>query len=55
MSSELTMTAVNDSPRYSNEDAQKISGATYGIPLQAELWFEALTKRKQHINYYLWQ
>lgn len=29
MSSGLNVTAVDDGPRYSNEDAQKISGATY--------------------------
>lgn len=29
VSSELYMTAVDDAPRYSNEDAQKIAGATY--------------------------
>lgn len=29
MSSELHVTAVGDGPRYSNEDAQKIAGATY--------------------------
>ena len=29
MSSELNMTAVDEGPRYSNEDAQKIAGATY--------------------------